>query len=541
MKNNIKNNTKGISLITLVITIVIIIIISSIVIFTISNSDIIGNAKEAKFKKDMESFQDEIRVTIATAFIKDPSIINKTITEKNEIAKYSKQLAESEYIDKAYIKRGKLILRENTITEQEKEWAIAVGVNIDYLNIGSNSVTISPSTENWVKDSVTISFTYENIMEGYELQYKINSGNWIKGSSCQVNSNVTVSGRLYNAEMDEEIAINTYNVTNIDMTKPTAPTYAEVVKADASTWDPSNLSNSTLYFYPTDGKISGSTDDLSGIARYEISEDNVNWYEYTMNAYNPWGVSIYYADVSTTRYFRAVDNAGNASESLEVKVFVDMIAPTAPTIIKAVKSDWTIHNLDNYTNVSLYFPAKHNTTGEELVSGSIDEGSGIAKYQISSDNVNWYDLNNYNGMGVYFTDSYTTRYYRAIDNAGNASEATEVAIKIDTTAPTVPTTLKFVKSDWKPFSFSTNTVYKEPIFFPLTDLNGVLLILGVTEMQSGIERYEISSDGMNWYNMASYDGTGVYTLTSSGYRYFRAIDKAGNVGPSKKIYIHVNI
>ena len=56
------------------------------------------------------------------------------------------------------------------------------------------------------------------------MEYKIGDGDWIPGTAItNISSNTTVYGRLYNKNLDDEIAENTKNITNIDKTVPSVP------------------------------------------------------------------------------------------------------------------------------------------------------------------------------------------------------------------------------------------------------------------------------------------------------------------------------
>ena len=78
MKSN-----KGLSLIVLIITIIVVIILASVVILTISKNNPIESAKEARFKEDIRSFQDELAMYISSEMVKDYNGIREKITTSN--------------------------------------------------------------------------------------------------------------------------------------------------------------------------------------------------------------------------------------------------------------------------------------------------------------------------------------------------------------------------------------------------------------------------------------------------------------------------
>ena len=59
---------KGISLIVLIVTIIVIIILAAAVILTISKNNPVESAREATFKEDVRSFQDELALTVAKEY-----------------------------------------------------------------------------------------------------------------------------------------------------------------------------------------------------------------------------------------------------------------------------------------------------------------------------------------------------------------------------------------------------------------------------------------------------------------------------------------
>ena len=64
-----KDIKKGISLIVLIITIIVVIILAAVVILTLSKNNPIESAKEARFKEDVRTFQDELALTVSKQYI----------------------------------------------------------------------------------------------------------------------------------------------------------------------------------------------------------------------------------------------------------------------------------------------------------------------------------------------------------------------------------------------------------------------------------------------------------------------------------------
>ena len=61
-------NKRGISLIVLIITIIVVIILAAVVILTLSKNNPIESAKEARFKEDVRTFQDELALYISKQY-----------------------------------------------------------------------------------------------------------------------------------------------------------------------------------------------------------------------------------------------------------------------------------------------------------------------------------------------------------------------------------------------------------------------------------------------------------------------------------------
>ena len=129
-KNNFTKLThkNGISLIVLIITIIVIIILAAAVILTISKNNPVDSAKEAKFKEDVRSFQDDLSLSIskdytAKAGQRDDKFNATTFDEiKNYIPSFTK-----EYEDKLVIKNDELKYSED-LNEKEKKWLDDLGI-----------------------------------------------------------------------------------------------------------------------------------------------------------------------------------------------------------------------------------------------------------------------------------------------------------------------------------------------------------------------------------------------------------------------------
>ena len=78
-----KENKKGISLIVLIVTIIVVIILAAVVILTLSKNNPIESAKEARFKEDIRTFQDELALAVSKEYADAGGHRDEKITATN--------------------------------------------------------------------------------------------------------------------------------------------------------------------------------------------------------------------------------------------------------------------------------------------------------------------------------------------------------------------------------------------------------------------------------------------------------------------------
>ena len=134
-KNNFTKLThkNGISLIVLIITIIVIIILAAAVILTISKNNPVDSAKEAKFKEDVRSFQDDLSLSVSKDYTdksgqRDDKFNVTTFDDikNNYIPSFTK-----EYEGKLVIKNDELKYVGDKVTEKEKKWLDDLGIKED--------------------------------------------------------------------------------------------------------------------------------------------------------------------------------------------------------------------------------------------------------------------------------------------------------------------------------------------------------------------------------------------------------------------------
>ena len=136
---------KGISLIVLIITIIVVIILAAVVILTLSKNNPVESAKEATFKEDVRTFQDELAMYIAKDYTakagaRDDKITATTYDKiKDYIPSFSKK-----YEGKFIIKNDELKYDEETVVGNEKEWCKSLNVKAN-AKTGAEKAKEKPS------------------------------------------------------------------------------------------------------------------------------------------------------------------------------------------------------------------------------------------------------------------------------------------------------------------------------------------------------------------------------------------------------------
>jgi type II secretory pathway pseudopilin PulG len=126
---------KGLSLITLIITIVVIMILAGAIVITLLNSDILSEAKEAKFKSDMKTFEHSLNLRITSEILQDPSFIQDSInavrTPQDETQKNILEVipeVKGDYESKVEVESSKVIYSGSDY--DEKVWTCELGMNV---------------------------------------------------------------------------------------------------------------------------------------------------------------------------------------------------------------------------------------------------------------------------------------------------------------------------------------------------------------------------------------------------------------------------
>ena len=133
---------KGISLIVLIITIIVVIILAAVVILTINKNNPVDSAKEATFKEDVKSFQDDLALTVAKEYTDNQGQRDTKINATGEDVKKYIPSFKDKYVNKFAIVDDKLVATDK-VTENEKLW-------IEDLNLNS----VEPEETNYTSEEI---------------------------------------------------------------------------------------------------------------------------------------------------------------------------------------------------------------------------------------------------------------------------------------------------------------------------------------------------------------------------------------------------
>lgn len=125
------NRKNGISLVVLTVTIAVLIIISAVVILALSDTNYLENVDEMKFKNDLAVYAHEVKNSAMNYYNEDKNVFSNTYTTKEEIARFSTELSNSEFIDIVIVKNGELTLKASKLSDIQKEWAEQINLKVD--------------------------------------------------------------------------------------------------------------------------------------------------------------------------------------------------------------------------------------------------------------------------------------------------------------------------------------------------------------------------------------------------------------------------
>ena len=106
----------------LIVTIIVIIILAAAVILTITKNNPVSSAKEATFKEDMTSIQDELSMYLSKKYTDDPTSFDKSSVNLSGDSMVTELPSTKKYKDKVSVVKGKLAWNGETENNTEYKW-----------------------------------------------------------------------------------------------------------------------------------------------------------------------------------------------------------------------------------------------------------------------------------------------------------------------------------------------------------------------------------------------------------------------------------
>ena len=376
-------------------------------------------------------------------------------------------------------KTNEAVDKWNIALEEENEiiWGLINDLNSRQEVEVTDNIIISkiPEGSEWTKENVIINLSYENIPTGYEIQYKVGSGEWTKGTSITVaENNTTVYVRLYNALIDDETAVNSVTITNIDKTAPTAPT--SITKTE-------NINSITV-------QASGGTDVGSGIAGYKYSTNGTNWTE-TIAAGESYTFEGIKAGTEVTIYAKTVDKVGLESSTYSSTGSTAEVTGNITMSKNPSSANWTNGNITvtlSYSNIPSGYEMQY-----KVGSGEWTAGTSVTVTQ-----------NN--------TTVYGRLYNKSIDDEVLVNSVT--ITNIDKTAPTAPTGITS--------SVTTNSI--------------TVTASGGTDSLSGVAGYQYRINSGAWSGTIASGKSHTFSGLVAATNYTIEARTVDNVGITSSVY-----
>ena len=309
-------------------------------------------------------------------------------------------------------------------------------------------------------------------------QYKLSSkDNWSKYTSP-----VTLSpGKAY-----EIVYRSTDNLGNVELQKTaritvktdTIPPISEAVISNEA-------SESGFYNTPVQVHLQ-ATDYHSGIQKIEYSINNGGtWIEYNS--------SVEIANNGQTiMLYRATDNSGNIEKNRRLKINIDLIAPSLPSIV---------FDPIEWTNESVLV----------MINDGEDDGSGSKKSQYKLGEGNWIDY-----TAPFLVTEAVIIQARTIDYAGNISEIMSSKVKIDTTNPPAPIVNTM---DWS----------LEPVIVDITKEEDSESLVRKIQYKVGS-----NEEWLDYYDIFQVNEEGITSVRA------RSIDWAGNISDESEGLVKID-
>ena len=310
MKKQELKESKGITLVALVVTIIVLLILASVTLAMITGENgIIAKAKEAKEKTEKATWEERIDLAIIEV---EGEKRNPTLEDVID------KLYDNDIIDD---KENDVDRKTGAITTNEPEYVIE-GKLDDYLdNQGGGeepeepesppvyeegNITFSYNPTTMTNKDVQVTIT-KNVEENYTIEYsKYDTNNWQEYTGpVDMEKNGAIYARLKNSSGSSE-KYATGNVANIDKLPPNEPTLQIGTVTENSIQVTANTTDQTAT----------SENANSGIKGYQFSKDNgANWEPSTPQASGSYTFTSLTEDTEYQIKVKAIDNASNETVS----------------------------------------------------------------------------------------------------------------------------------------------------------------------------------------------------------------------------------
>ena len=319
-RNNFTKLThkRGISLIVLIVTIIVIIILAAAVILTISKNNPVSSAKEATFKEDMTSIQDELSMYLSKKYTDNPTSFDKSSVNLSGDSMVTELPSTKKYKDKVSVIKAKLV------------WAGETEDNIEYKWFSEVTDGATKNSEEWQDTIVSvkygvpipIGFTYKEGTKDTGLVIQDEKGNefvWVpatestyrKDTSFPSHNNIKPTGddTLPKGITDETADVVKYGGFYIGRyeagipkgdTSPSNKIGIPVSKKDATVWTNIDYTNSKA---SAESMISNEYVQ-TGLLTGKAWDATCNWIKDSLSSINKL------ASLTDSRYY------GNYSNSL---------------------------------------------------------------------------------------------------------------------------------------------------------------------------------------------------------------------------------
>ena len=263
-KNNFTRLThkRGISLIVLIVTIIVIIILAAVVILTITKNNPVSSAKEATFKEDMASIQDELSMYLSKKYTDNPTSFEKSSVNLSGDTMVTELPSTKKYKDKVSVIKGKLVWAGETENNTEYKWFSEVTDGATKKSESVRSEWKEKIAEEVEGVPVPKGFTYKEGTKDTGLVIKDDNGNefvWVPATESTYRKDTSFPGvtptrddTLPNGIKDETADVVKYGGFYIGRyeagipegdTSPSNKIGIPVSKKDATVWTNINYTN----------------------------------------------------------------------------------------------------------------------------------------------------------------------------------------------------------------------------------------------------------------------------------------------------------